>query len=115
MPGTACCPVDLQEGLERAGGDREFYRELLEMMMDEVPAQIGTIREGVGCGDAEAVVRVAHALKGAAANLAAHPVLDAARELEMAARDGRIDSLAPLSETLSSRLDELGQFLSSFS
>ncbi len=115
MPDTACCPVDLQEGLERAGGDREFYRELLQMMMDEAPTQLAAIRQGLAENNASAVSRAAHGLKGAAANLAAHDVRDVASRLEAVARDGETGSLPALADELAQRLDQLGTFLESFS
>ncbi len=114
MPKTETCPVQLEEGLRRAGDDREFFRELLQMFADESAGQLEKLSVAASANDFDAVVRIAHCLKGASANLAAGPVTEAAYALEVAARDRRGGEVASLSRRLEQRIGDLNDFTREF-
>ncbi|MDH3284729.1 MAG: Hpt domain-containing protein [Acidobacteriota bacterium] len=114
MTTTETCPVHLDEGLHRAGDDREFFRELLQMFAEEASSQVERLGKAVESGDLQQVVRIAHCLKGAASNLAAGPVSEAALELETAARDRGGDEIAPLARRLEEQLEVLYAFIREF-
>jgi two-component system sensor histidine kinase/response regulator len=78
------------ELLERIDGDRVFLAELLAIFMGDYPGQIRSAHEAVIRGDAEALQRVGHALKGALGNLAAPIAARVATELESMGRGGDI-------------------------
>ena len=48
------------------------------------------MRRAIAAGDGEALREPAHALRGAAANLAAAPVVEAAQRLELQAKNGEL-------------------------
>jgi HPt (histidine-containing phosphotransfer) domain-containing protein len=102
-------PLDLEDGLARAGGELEFYRELLDLLLEDVPPRIGELRSAIGAGDPERVARTAHAIKGAAANLSAHPLRDAAYKLEMKGREGRAAGLEPFVAELEAEFARLSE------
>jgi len=104
------CPLDLEEALGRTGGDREFLRELLEMLAEDVPARIAAIRRALAQGDAETVRAEAHTLKGAAANLAARQMADLALDVENRGRTGALDDV----EALAGRLEREGERIAAF-
>jgi two-component system, sensor histidine kinase and response regulator len=78
------------ELLERIDGDRVFLAELLAIFQGDYPGQIRSAREAIISGDAAALQRIGHALKGALGNLAAPIAARVAAELESTARDGDI-------------------------
>lgn len=106
--------VDLTEGLARAGDDREFFKELLEMFLEDAASKLEEIRKSVASGDAQTLASAAHSVKGAAANLAAHPVREVALRLETAGREGRANGLEGDVEALEERLRALETFTGQF-
>jgi two-component system, sensor histidine kinase and response regulator len=69
------------------GDDVEFARDVLQVFLDSAAASVGMLGEHARA-DAPDVARVAHSLKGAAANIEARPMAAAAAKLEAAARAG---------------------------
>ncbi len=106
-------PLDLDDGLARAGGELEFYRELLDLLLEDVPPRISELRGAIAAGDAGRVARTAHAIKGAAANLSAHPLREAAYQLEMKGREGRAAGLEPLVAELETEFVRLAEHVRS--
>jgi two-component system sensor histidine kinase/response regulator len=82
--------VHKEELLERVDGDCIFLAELLEIFRGDYPGQILSAREAVMKGDAAALQRVGHALKGALGNLAAPIASRIAGELESMGKSGDI-------------------------
>lgn len=82
--------VCTEELLERIDGDRAFLSELLDLFRQDYPGQLQAAREAVSKGDAAALQRVGHALKGALGNLAAPIASRLAGELESMGRSGDI-------------------------
>ena len=78
------------ELLERIDGDRVFLAELLAIFQGDYPGQIRSAHEAISRGDAEALQRVGHALKGALGNLAAPIAARVAAELESIGGGGDI-------------------------
>ncbi len=61
--------------------------QMLHAFLDSLPSLLNDIRSALAAHDLENVRRSAHAIKGAAANLAADPLAQAASALETAARN----------------------------
>jgi HPt (histidine-containing phosphotransfer) domain-containing protein len=110
MKGNESHVVDLDQALDRVGGDRELYRELLDMLFEDASEQVRDMREAIGRGDAQRVERVAHSLKGAAASLEAGPVRDAALWLEMLGREVTLAGAAEALAELEAELERLRHF-----
>lgn len=85
---TAAMPVDWEEGLSRAGDDVEFFKELIELFLDDVPSRLQALENAVGTRDAANAAATAHSIKGAAANLSATRVREQAYIIETTAREG---------------------------
>jgi two-component system, sensor histidine kinase and response regulator len=82
--------VHKDELLERIDGDYTFLAELLEIFRGDYPGQIRSARQAVMEGDAAALQRVGHALKGALGNLGATIASRIAGELETMGKSGDI-------------------------
>lgn len=111
---TAECPVDLEDGLARAGDDRDFYRELLQMFVDDAPLRIEELMAAIDAHDATRICSVAHGMKGAAANLSANAVRDCAHQLETLARQGAIQGYESPFARLRKELRRLAEFVREF-
>jgi CheY-like chemotaxis protein/HPt (histidine-containing phosphotransfer) domain-containing protein len=71
--------------LARAGDDPEFARELIALFAQSVADDMRELRSAVEAGDEVQTRRLAHAIKGSAANLAAEALAAEAAALEKAA------------------------------
>ena len=76
--------------LEMTGGDVEFVDELVDTYLDDGDAQLAALREAVASGRTEDLVRPAHSLKSSSLNVGALVLGELARDLEEAARGGRM-------------------------
>ncbi len=72
----------------RLGDNAQLFAKLVRLFLGDSPARMRAMRRAINTGDGEALREAAHALKGAAANFAAAPVVEAARRLEFQGRDG---------------------------
>jgi len=72
----------------RLGGDARLLRELIVLYRAESPLLRRAVRKAAAGGNADALRRAAHALKGSLGTLGATRAFDAATALERAARSG---------------------------
>ena len=97
--------IDRDAFWKQVGEDAELLVEVIDMFLDELPLSRDSLRVAVVRGDAHAIDRAAHRIKGALMNLAAKPAADAAFALENLGRSGSLDGLAERSEVLDRELD----------
>ena len=86
----APAPIDSAELRDRLQGDAQLLSELAAIFRGDVPEQIEKIRGAISRDDAGGGEMAANLLKGAAAVLFARPSTDAARQLEMMGRAGKL-------------------------
>lgn len=70
--------------LQRLGGDTQFYDEIIDVFLQDVPKQIRTLEDAINRGDAIIIQRQAHTLKGASASIGAAGLEEVAFQLERA-------------------------------
>jgi two-component system sensor histidine kinase/response regulator len=99
--------IDLASALERLGGDRVLYDELVEVFKKECPTFAAEMRGAVEARDLKALERSAHTLRGAASNLGAVALSEAALELERLARSEELDSAASQLQILQKEIERL--------
>ncbi|WPL15469.1 Sensory/regulatory protein RpfC [Thiorhodovibrio winogradskyi] len=97
--GLAPAVLDWNSLLARLGGDAEDARMLLDLFMEDQPPKIAALVAALGRGDSSEARRLAHALRGAAANLGADALAAVADVIEHAAAD------APPSASLAQSLE----------
>jgi two-component system, sensor histidine kinase and response regulator len=83
--------IDVGGAVRRLGLPFESLRPMLLRFADGQRKTLEELRAAVTAGDGAAARRHAHALAGAAGNLGADGLREAAKALELAARDGRPD------------------------
>lgn len=91
--------------------DRTLLVEMAELWLADSEKQEREIREGLSSGDAETVERAAHALKGSVGTFQAHAAQQAAKQLEMYAKEGDLDRARKAFETLSTQINLVRQDL----
>ena len=90
------CAVDWPALMARLEGDRELLAELVELFEADGRDLVAAVRSGIAAGDAGAVYRAAHTLKGAVGNFCAPAAVTAALALETAGRNGDLSSARAL-------------------
>ena len=98
---------DKDELLDRVGGDWDFLAETVDMLKTDGRALMDQIRAALASGDAPALGRHAHAIKGMISNFCAPAALASAFEVEKIGKSGDLTSAPAAVDALSARLDEL--------
>ncbi len=93
---------DREALLERLMGDQELAMAILSGFIQETPRQINALRSALSQGDAQAVRRWAHTIKGAAGNVGAMLLREKALCLEEQAKAGALERASELLEELES-------------
>jgi two-component system sensor histidine kinase/response regulator len=101
--------------LARVGGDLDLLKEIAALFLDEYPRELDGIRKALAAGDAHALERAAHGLKGSVANFGARAAVDSAFQLEQFGRAGKLDQAPPALAELERALACLHAELSSLS
>src|SRR5260370_161291 len=86
--------------LKRLAGNRGLAERVVREFLADTPSQLRILRKLLEDGDAESARRQAHKLKGAAANLSAGALREAAFHAEQAAMAGQLNNVADLLATM---------------
>jgi CheY-like chemotaxis protein len=92
-PAPATGAIDRGDLLQRLGGDAALVCEVARLFVEDCPSRIEAIGAAVAARDAERLRTSAHALKGAAGNLSARALADAALTLERMGGDQQLDGV----------------------
>jgi HPt (histidine-containing phosphotransfer) domain-containing protein len=88
-------------------GEPDVLAQVLRIFLDEAPRRLERLHSALAEGDAVEFQRAAHSLKGAAGNIGARAVHDAARRADELGKTGHLDSAAPLVTDIERRLGEV--------
>ena len=83
-------------------GEPDVLKEVLQLFLEDVPGRIDRLRSAWRSGDAAAVQRAAHSLKGSAGNIGADDLLAVCRQLDEHGKAGDLSGLSPLVASLDS-------------
>jgi PAS domain S-box-containing protein len=96
--------LDLVATLQRMDGDRDLLEEILHLFAQEWPKNRDQIQAALDSADPRTSERMAHSLKGAAANIGALRLSRAAFELEKLSKASRLDEARQQWEIVQSEL-----------
>ena len=99
-------PIDWKLLLERLG-DETLAVDVLRVFLADCPHRLVSIKAAVDAKDGPAIHSAAHALKGAAGNIAATRLFEAARVLERLGTEDRFDAAAAAWRQLSMDASEV--------
>jgi NO-binding membrane sensor protein with MHYT domain/HPt (histidine-containing phosphotransfer) domain-containing protein len=110
---------ELEDGLDQAVianlrelGDSSLLSELAQMFLEEVPERLGALREAIEKGDAQAVKRITHTLKGSSATMGARRMYRLCLGLEQAGESNDLSAAASILELLNQEFDRVRTQLS---
>jgi PAS domain S-box-containing protein len=103
--------IDHTALLAGVDGNRRILRELVRLFLADCPRRLAEIKEAIRRGDAGALGRAAHTLKGSVGNFAAKSAFAAAQRLEIMSRDIDLDNVGKACVTLESELALLSEEL----
>ena len=94
-PAPSARPLFDQDALmDNLGGDKSMLGEVILLCREnDAPRILGELARGIQTGDADAVAKAAHALKGMAGAFNATDAWGAAKLLEMTARAGKVEAM----------------------
>jgi PAS domain S-box-containing protein len=110
----AASPVDWAAALEHLGGDPGLLRDLIGLFLAEYPEWLAQARRAAAAGDAAALKRAAHNLKGSMAHFGAHEAFEAARKLEIMGRDGILGGAVEACAELTRQLERVHPVLAAY-
>jgi HPt (histidine-containing phosphotransfer) domain-containing protein len=84
------------------GDDDEFFRELVDELLEDAPTQLGALRTAAGSDDADSARRAAHTLKGHGRTFGATKLASLCQDAEAKAAAGELDAVR-------GRIDEIEQ------
>ena len=82
--------LDRNSALARMGGDEQLLHDVAALFLEDCPARLQAIRTAIDQQSAAGLRNEAHALKGAAGNLSASGLFEAARTLERLGADNQL-------------------------
>jgi CheY-like chemotaxis protein/HPt (histidine-containing phosphotransfer) domain-containing protein len=88
--------LDVRLGLRRVGGDEAVYKELLNDFLSELPSKLNDFERHFLERDMPTLGRLAHNLKGVAANLGAMRLSECAGKLDKQCNEGYTESIEGL-------------------
>jgi len=103
--------MNIQELAEDLGLDEEEYLELIDLFVETGMSDLDQLQSAIQEGNAEEALKATHSLKGAAANLGFMEISDLAKDVEMKARDDRLDQTAEASLLLREKLDKMAELV----
>ena len=95
--------MNINELAENLGLEPDEYMEILELLVDSGKADIASLEQAITVNDAEGVVKAAHSIKGASANLGLMDLSKTAREIEFKGREQDLAGINEKMETLKAR------------
>ena len=98
---------------KRMVGDDGLVDQVVETFLDDIPRQIAALKQALGAGDSPLARRLAHTIKGAAANVAAAALEKAALAVEKAADNGKTDRAGIPLDAVEQEFDRLAHLLAS--
>lgn len=92
--------LDRELALSRVGGDIDLLKEIAQLFVEDYPKVLDELRQAVDSGDAQAVERTAHGLKGSVSTFGARAAMEAARTLEDLGRAQQLEQVRQVLTTL---------------
>lgn len=106
-------PMDYPLAVEEFAGDKPLLDSVVVGFLAMARKQLADIKGFISTGDAAAIGREAHKIKGAAANLTAMQLSEAAKVVEERGKSGDLPGIDDLFARLETELNRLCDFVSS--
>ena len=97
--------------LTRLDNDENFLKELLDAFLEDAQTKLKEMKMHLIEGDLDAILFIAHSLKGSSGNLAAISMQEAVRQLENAGKRGDLKMVTAYFKVVESEYKKLRKFL----
>jgi HPt (histidine-containing phosphotransfer) domain-containing protein len=104
-------PIDMDSVLERVGGDESFFRELLDIYIEDFIEKYAQLEKAISESDATNIREIGHSLKGSSGNLSLTGLYETAYGIELSGRDNDIDTAKMLFKQLKEEFMKLKDVL----
>jgi CheY-like chemotaxis protein len=104
-------PFDRPAVRARLGDNARLFEKMVRLFLEDCPTRMRAMRRAIAVGNGEALREPAHALQGAAANFAAAPVVEAARQLEVQGKNGDLSQSLAAYDVLNREMQRLRRAL----
>jgi two-component system sensor histidine kinase/response regulator len=106
--------IDLQEFIQRMGGDidEEIINAIVEQCSADCSSDIDKLKGAIKQSDPDRISTLAHTIKGAAANVSANQLSNAAKKLELASKNGELENAEPMLNEIEEEFNKLKSFIS---
>ncbi len=99
--------IDVNALLTGVGGDRKLLKELADLFLGDSPKMLSRIKQALSTGDAAALARAAHALKGSVGMFSTKGAFESARSLEAMGKKGSLSRGRRTYQALERELSQL--------
>lgn len=103
--------LDRESILERLGGDEEIFAMVVDMFLQDVDSNCATLATALGSGDATALQREAHTVKGLLATFSDEEGAASAQAIENQCRVSGVSGLEADVAALQARVHEVAAVL----
>jgi two-component system sensor histidine kinase/response regulator len=114
LRGSKDIPIDVEDALDRLGGDKEFLEEMLLELLDYLPTQLQKLGQAIETGDAKKIEAEAHSMKGGAGSLSANSIAELALRLEVLGREGDLAGAKEIVYNLKSEFQRLKEYVDEY-
>ena len=98
---------DAEGAMRRVGRDRELFEEMVAIFFDELPQWVASLKTTMEKGPSDELARVAHTLKGSAANIGALEIQEMAVRMESAIASGNLAGVGQMIPLLKDAAEKL--------
>jgi HPt (histidine-containing phosphotransfer) domain-containing protein len=102
-------PIDIQELVDRCMGNLELAQRVFAKLQSQFKDDLIDLELALAAKDSKLMACIAHRLKGAASNVAAHNLYRSVASLEESAREGQIANLPAQLDILRKELSRLNE------
>lgn len=103
--------LNKSELLEKVFGEESLLVEIIDMFWEMSTDMVAKIEKAIRDGDAEALMKTAHLLKGSIGNFSQGNAFAGAFELEKMGRSAQLDGAQAVFEVMNKDIDSLKQAL----
>jgi two-component system, sensor histidine kinase and response regulator len=96
--------IDIKTGLNRVGGNKKLYRDLLVKYSKDNQTVTQQIQEALNKKDMELAQRLAHTVKGVSGNIGAGEVQKTAEVVELSIKSQKLDQISEEINTLNEKI-----------
>ena len=101
--------IDIEALADALDFDVEDMAVLLELFIESAQVSLANIEDAIDAHDMPTIMSAAHAIKGSAANLMLADIQDIARDMELAAKEGRKINYLSLYSQLDEKIEALSE------